>query len=118
MAQTNYSYGTPRGVAGGLVDLGGYVVDTRCSEAENGTLKFGMGVVVGTKAGVNIALPATASTAAEFEGVLADKRTHEMNMDGTVTVSKGETVGVVRKGRVYVRVKGGTVPTYLSLIHI
>lgn len=118
MAQTTYSYGTPRGAAGGLVDLSGYVIDARCSEAENGTLKFGMGVVTGTKAGTNIDLPASAAAAAEFEGIVTNKCTHEMNMDGTVTINKGETVGVLRKGRVYVRVKDGAAPVYGSDLYL
>ena len=112
MAQTSYGYGTPRGIAGGLVDLSTYVIDARCNEAENGNLKFGMGVVTGTKAGASIAVPTSAATAAEFEGIATNKRTHEMTMDGTVSIAKNETIGVLRRGRVYVRVKDGAEPQY------
>lgn len=118
MAQTTYSYDTPRGAAGGFVDLSGYVIDARCSEAENGTLKFGMGVVTGTKAGTNIDLPTSAATAAEFEGIVTNKRTHEMGMDGTVSIAKNETLGILRRGRVYVRVKDGAEPEYGSDLYL
>lgn len=112
MAQTSYSYGTPRGIAGGLVDLNDYTIDARCNEADNGTLKFGMGVVTGTKAGANITVPTSAATAAQFEGVVTNKRTHEMAMDGSVSIAKNETLGILRRGRVYVRVKDGAAPEY------
>lgn len=58
-AQTRYGYATPIGAPGGIVDLAPYAIDTFLNEEETGTLKFGMGVVQGSKPGTNVALPAT-----------------------------------------------------------
>lgn len=112
MAQTRYGYSTPHGIPGGLVDLSDYVVDARCNEAESGKIKYGLGVVTGSNPGSNIDLPSSASKAADFEGIAFSKRSHEMNMNGSVEIGKNETVGVLRRGRVYVRVKDGIQPEY------
>ena len=81
-AQTRYGYATPIGAAGGIVDLAPYAVDTFLNEEENGVMKFGMGVVQGSKPGVNIALPESGATADKFEGVTTNNRTTEYDMDG------------------------------------
>lgn len=51
-AQMNYSFDTPKGVAGGKVDLAYDEVVTRQNEEADGVLKFGMAAAVGTSAGV------------------------------------------------------------------
>ena len=62
--QNSYSYKTPKGVAGGLLDLSPYSVDSRINgETTPGALKFGMGVVQGATPGTNVKLPTSASTA-------------------------------------------------------
>lgn len=71
-----------------------------------------MGVVQGSKPGVNIALPAAGATADKFEGIATNNRTTEYDMDGRVFVRKGVGVGVMRYGRIYVRVKEGDAPEY------
>lgn len=111
-AQTRYGYATPIGAPGGIVDLAPYAIDTFLNDEENGVLKFGMGVVQGSKPGVNIALPAAGATADKFEGIATNNRTTEYDMDGRVFVRKGVGVGVMRYGRIYVRVKEGDAPEY------
>lgn len=111
-AQTRYGYATPIGAPGGIVDLAPYAIDTFLNDEENGVLKFGMGVVQGSKPGVNIALPAAGATADKFEGIATNNRTTEYDMDGRVFVRKGVGVGVMRYGRIYVRVKKGDAPEY------
>lgn len=111
-AQTRYGYATPIGAPGGIVDLAPYAIDTFLNDEKNGVLKFGMGVVQGSKPGVNIALPAAGATADKFEGIATNNRTTEYDMDGRVFVRKGVGVGVMRYGRIYVRVKEGDAPEY------
>ena len=111
-AQTRYGYATPIGAPGGIVDLAPYAIDTFLNDEENGVLKFGMGVVQGSKPGVNVALPASGATSDKFEGVTTNNRTTEYDMDGRIFVRKGVGVGVMRYGRIYVRVKTGDAPEY------
>ena len=56
-AQTRYGFATPIGAPGGIVDLSPHVIDTFLNEEASGVLKFGLGVVQGSKPGVNIARP-------------------------------------------------------------
>ena len=100
-AQTKYGYSTPIGAAGGIVDVAPHQIDTFLNEEENGVLKFGAGVVQGSKPGVNIALPKKAATAAKFEGV-----------------RKGAAVGVMRYGKIYGRVAEGVEPAYGDSVYL
>lgn len=111
-AQTRYGYATPIGAPGGIVDLAPYAIDTFLNDEENGVLKFGMGVVRGSKPGVNVALPDSDATSDKFEGVATNNRTTEYDLDGHLFVRKGVGVGVMRYGRIYVRVKTGDAPEY------
>lgn len=103
-AQTSYNLRTSHGVAGGLYDLTDHDVDTRNNEAADGKVKFGLGLVEGTAPGKNVTLPVTTSTKAKFEGVAINSHAHEQDYKGDVTLRKGETVGVLTKGRIYVRI--------------
>lgn len=85
-AQTKYGYSTPIGAAGGIVDVAPHQIDTFLNEEENGVLKFGAGVVQGSKPGVNIALPKKAATAAKFEGITTNNRTTEYDLEGKLAV--------------------------------
>ena len=87
-AQTKYGYSTPIGAAGGIVDVAPHQIDTFLNEEENGVLKFGAGVVQGSKPGVNIALPKKAATAAKFEGITTNNRTTEYDLEGKLAVRK------------------------------
>ena len=115
-AQKTYSYNTGYGIAGGLVDLTEHVIDSRCNEADS--LKFGFGVVDGTSKGSNVTLPVEASTKANFEGIVVNGHTHEMDRNGDVTILKGETVGVLKQGRIYARVKEGITVAYGDALYL
>ena len=45
--QTSYSYNTPIGAAGGIVDLAPHYIRSFTNEAANGAMAFGLGVVTG-----------------------------------------------------------------------
>ena len=66
-AQTSYNFGFAKGVSGGLFDLSAHEIPTRQAE-EN--LTFGLGVVKGTNAGVDVKKPTSSNSAADFEGVV------------------------------------------------
>lgn len=117
-AQTRYGYATPIGAAGGIVDLAPYAIDTFLNEAENGVMKFGMGVVQGSKPGANIALPKTGATVDKFEGITVNNRTTEYDMDGDLAVRKGAAIGVMRYGRIYVRVEADDEPAYGAPLYL
>lgn len=117
-AQTRYGYSTPIGAAGGIVDLAPYAIDTFLNEEENGVLKFGTGVVQGSKPGVNIALPTEDATVAVFEGIATNNRTTEYDMDGKLAVRKGASVGVMRYGRIYGRVAADVEPKYGDSVYL
>ena len=53
-AQLNYNYGTPKGVPGGKFDIAFDEVATRKNENEDGVMKYGLAVAVGTDAGNSI----------------------------------------------------------------
>ena len=117
-AQTRYGYATPIGAAGGLVDLAPYAIDTFLNEEENGVMKFGVGVVQGSKPGTNIAMPTKTATAEVFEGVSTNNRTTEYDLDGKLFVRKGRPVGVMRYGRIYARVAEGVEPKYGDALYL
>ena len=117
-AQTHYGYKTPIGAAGGIVDLAPHAIDTFLNEAENGKMMFGMGVVQGTKPGINVALPAAGATAAKFEGITVNGRTTEYDMDGKLALRQGASIGVMRYGRIYGRVAAGVKPAYGDSVYL
>lgn len=106
-AQINYGYKTTMGEAGGIFDLACYVIDSFANEAETGKLKFGVGVVKGTAAGKQVNLPASGAAAADFEGIVVNRRTTEYDMEGKIHIRKNSTVGVMRSGRIYGRIANG-----------
>lgn len=117
--QKSYSYTTPKGVAGGLMDLSPYSVDSRINgETEPGVLRFGMGVVQGTTPGTNVALPAAATTADKFEGLLLTGFTQEMDSAGEVTIRPKQTVGVLRYGKAWARVSKDAAVSYGDKLYL
>jgi len=111
--QLNYAYKTPVGSAGSLFDISPYTVDSRVNgESANGTLKFGMGVVQGDNPGTDVKVPTDASTAEQFEGVVLNGYTNEISMTGELSVSKYQTVGVLRWGKAWVRTDPDANPAY------
>ena len=117
-AQTRYGYSTPIGSAGGIVDLAPYAVDTFLNEEESGVMKFGYGVVQGSKPGVNIAMPTEAPAAGDFEGITSNNGTTEYDLDGVLAVRKGASIGVMRYGRIYARVIDGVETAYGDPVYL
>ena len=117
-AQTRYGYSTPIGAAGGIVDLAPHAIDTFLNEEESGVLRFGVGVVQGSKPGINIALPDDKATAAVFEGITTNNRTTEYDMEGKLHVRSGAAVGVMRYGKIYGRVAEGIEPAYGDAVYL
>lgn len=117
-AQTRYGYSSPIGAAGGIVDLAPYAIDAFLNEEDTGKMQFGMGVVTGAKKGTGIKLPVKASTAANFEGVTTNRRTTEYDVEGDLKLRKAATIGVMRYGRIYVRVAAGVKPGYGDSLYL
>lgn len=117
-AQTKYGHSTPVGAAGGIVDLAAHVIDTFLNEEKTGTMKFGLGVVQGSKPGVNIALPTAEATPAVFEGITTNNRTTEYDLEGKLSVRQGAAVGVMRYGKIYGRVAEGAEPKYGDSVYL
>lgn len=117
-AQMNYSFDTPKGVAGGKVDLAYDEVVTRQNEEADGVLKFGMAAAVGTSAGSTVKVPATGTTKAQIEGVVLHAVNTEQDMSGKVVLKKDVSVGIMRKGHVWGRLAGGAVPSYSAAAYV
>lgn len=117
-AQTRYGYSTPIGAAGGIVDLAPHSIDTFLNEEEPGVMRFGVGVVQGSKPGINIALPDDKATAATFEGITTNNRTTEYDLEGKLHIRSGAAVGVMRYGKIYGRVADGVEPEYGDSVYL
>ena len=95
-AQMNYGFSTPVGQPGGIYDLSPYELNAFYNEADDGVMKFGMGVVSGTKPGASVKVGT-----GDFEGIVSNSRTTENTMRGGPQLIKGCTVGVMRWGLIY-----------------
>lgn len=111
-AQLNYNYSTPKGVPGGKADISYDEVVTRTNEAEDGAMKFGLAVVTGAAAGSGVALPATSSTKANFEGVVLHAENTEHDMSGKVKIKNGAVLSIMRHGHVWARIDSKATPAY------
>lgn len=95
-AQTTYSYSTPSGVPGGLLDINPYSTVSRLIEDAT-SIKFGLGVVKGTSdQQVKIG-------SGTFVGVLVE-RAHELEKDNSLKIEAGEAFTVLTKGGIWGRV--------------
>lgn len=117
-AQNSYVFSTPIGQAGGIYDLAPYAVDSFCNESNDGVVKFGMGVVKGTTAGKQVKAPASGAAAADFEGIVTNRRTTENAIDGGVLVKKGATLGVMRYGRIFGLLADSVTPAYGDAVYM
>lgn len=117
-AQTTYNQATPRGVAGGLVDLSAHAVNTRINGQTDASLKFGMGVVQGSTPGSDIKIPAAGATAEKFEGITVNGYTNEMDMEGAVAISPGAAIGVLQYGKIWARIKKDDAPAYGDKLYL
>lgn len=116
--QTKYTYKTGRGLPGGIYDMYHYPVDSRFNEEKNGVLRFGVGVVPGTLPGSNIKLPTADSTAADFEGVVVNGFDRQQDLEGKVFILNNQNIGVMRRGRIWVRVTADAKPAYGGALHM
>ena len=112
-AQLNYNYGTPKGVPGGKFDIAFDEVVTRKNENEDGVMKYGLAVAVGTDVGNGIKVPVTGTTAAQIEGITIALPNTEQDMAGKVVVKKNASLSVMKKGNIWGRLATGASPTYV-----
>lgn len=118
MAQTKYNYAPSRGIAGGIFDSFHYPVDSRWNDEENGKLSFGIGVVRGSIEGTNIALPTEASVPIDFEGVIVNGFDRQMDLEGNLSILNNQNVGVMRKGKIWVKIDSNAAPAYGDELHL
>lgn len=111
-AQKDYGWGTPKGVAGGKVDIGFDDVIARNNEADDGVIKYGMAVAVGTDAGYGVKAPDSSTTADQIEGVVICHPGTEQDMKGKVVVKNNATLSIMRKGRIWGRTASDATPKY------
>lgn len=117
-AQIDYSYSTPKGVAGGKVDIAYDEVITRNNEEADGVLKYGMAAMVGTSRGISVKVPATGATADQIEGIVLHAANTEQDMKGKVVVPNNASVGILRKGRIWGRIAKEAKPTYKAKAYV
>ena len=115
-AQTAYNFATPWGAAGGIVDLAPYEIDTYINGEATGVMGFGMAAVVGTTAGVDIKLPTSAGDT--FEGITVNNRTTELDMEGNLHIVNKAAIGVMRYGRVYVKLDASATPSFGDPVYV
>lgn len=111
--QLNYNYGTPKAIPGQKADISPIdVVVARLNTEDDGDIRFGMAVAPATgKENSAIALPTGATT--EIAGVVLHGQNYEQDMSGAVIIKKNDTLGVIRKGHVWARLKDNeTEPKY------
>lgn len=116
--QTSYGYATPKGVPGGIYDLYHYPVDSRYNEEANGKLRFGVAVVTGTAPGSSVKLPVSTSVAADIEGVVINGFNQQRDLEGKVFINNHQNIGVMRRGRCWVRLAANAAPAYGDELHI
>lgn len=117
--QLSYSYQTPKGVAGSLIDLSPHSIDSRVNgESSAKTMRFGMGVVRGDNPGTDVLVPNNDSENSQFEGLVLTGFTNQMDMGGKVIISPLQTVGVLRWGKAWARVANGIAPAYGEPLYV
>lgn len=116
--QLSYSYNTPMGAAGGIVDLAPHFIVAFTNEAETGAMAFGMGVVKGTNAGKGVKVPVSGSSATDFEGIVTNRRTTELDLEGNLSLRNKCTVGVMRYGLIYALLAEGATPEYGDAVYM
>lgn len=115
--QTNYGFSSAKGIAGGLFDLSAHEVSTR--QAEGSNLSFGLGVVIGTNKGTDVALPGSTAAAGDFEGIVVHNSVMaEMDMGGKVVIPDKATVGCLHHGKIWVMTGAKAVPAYKEKVYL
>lgn len=116
--QTSYNYNTPIGAAGGIADLAPHFIVAFTNESATGAMGFGMGVVTGTIAGQTVKVPVAGSSAGDFEGIVTNRRTTELDLAGNLSLRQKCTVGVMRYGVIYALLAEGATPTYGAPVYM
>lgn len=116
--QTNYSYSTPIGAAGGIVDLAPHYIRSFTNEANTGAILFGMGVTTGTNAGFGVKLPESTDTAGLFEGIVTNRRTTELDLEGNFTLRNKCALGVMQYGVIYALIGEDNVIAYGDPVYL
>ena len=116
--QTSYVYNTPIGAAGGIVDLAPHYIRSFTNEAATGAMAFGIGVVKGTNAGAGVKLPVAGSAAADFEGIVTNRRTTELDLEGNLTLRTKCALGVMQYGVIYALLAEGAAPSYGDAVYM
>lgn len=111
-AQLNYSYDIPKGNPGGKFDIGFDEVVTRRNEEDDGVLKYGMAVMVGTTPGATVKVPTAEATAETIDGIALAAANTEHDLNGRVNVRSGASLSILRKGKVWGRLAEGATATY------
>lgn len=114
--QTDYNFGFSKGVAGGLFDLSHHEVETRQAQ---GFVKFGLGVVKGANAGIDVKVPDNTATANDFEGIVVHNSVMaELDMNNNLNIESKRTVGCLTEGKIWVSMAPGTAPSYKGTAYL
>lgn len=116
--QTSYGYNTPIGAAGGISDLAPHFIVAFTNESATGAMGFGMGVVKGTTGGYTVKVPVAGSSAGDFEGIVTNRRTTELDLAGNLALRQKCTVGVMRYGVIYALLAEGAEPAYGKALYM
>lgn len=111
-AQLDYGYSTAKAVPGAKVDLVDDVVETRRNDENDGVIKFGTAVAVGSKAGHSVKKPTGTTTAADIDGVVLCHPNTEQDMAGNVVVKKNSSLGVMKHGKIWGRLANNANAVY------
>lgn len=117
-AQLDYSYSTPKGVAGGKVDIAFDEVITRKNEEADGVLKYGMVAMIGTAKGIGVKVPIAGIDANQIEGIVLHAANTEQDMKGKVVVPNNASVGILRKGRIWGRTASDAASAYKAKAYV
>lgn len=113
--QTSYNYEISQGIAGGLYDIASYESNTRIAVEE---ISFGRGLVAGDRLGENVKLPTLNSKVEDFEGVAMNGFTTQQDLKGNVIVEKGQNIGVLYRGKIWVVVSDEANPVYKEKVYL
>nr|DAO80794.1 MAG TPA: hypothetical protein [Caudoviricetes sp.] len=118
-AQIKYGYETVKGIAGSQYGIEFNDIVTRSNESDTGKLQFGMAVATGTSEGKSVKVPDTSVIdAKKIEGVVLRAGSTEMDMNGKVQIKQNDTVGILRKGKVWVKLASGATPSYKEKAYV
>lgn len=116
--QLDYGYSMSKGVPGGKYDLSLDEVITRTNEEEDGVLKFGMVVMVGTTPGTTVKVPVDGVTLGKIEGIVLHAENTEQDRKGHVVVANNASVGIMRYGKIWARVAENVTPVYGDSLYV